>query len=210
MMKMDINRLGTSFGYMVWSLKNKPQSEWINSANAVVEHHFDNHIYCGPWCKQKQQTQQQKEAGARYYRSVMKDAELYATLKRIISRFITIKRLEEVAHGFDTQINESFNNTASWFAPENKVYCGSQSLTNRLLIAIGINSIGVNGYFTRLFVHLGMTMPPCVAHFLAFKGIRQNKMARKRKLTKTKKKHKNKWQQVFGNHRQMTRDWMRS
>jgi hypothetical protein len=72
--------------------------------------------------------------------SLTKDAKLYEELNKIYSRFMTMERLEEVGHGYDTQINESYNNTASWFAPKNKVYCGSQSLKNRLSVAIGINS----------------------------------------------------------------------
>jgi hypothetical protein len=38
MTKMDINRLGTSFGYMVRGLHKRPKTEWIDAAKAVVDH----------------------------------------------------------------------------------------------------------------------------------------------------------------------------
>jgi hypothetical protein len=169
--KMDIARLGTGYGFMIWSLQKKPKEEWTNAAKAVLENHFDNHQYCGNWCSRKRQTVQQRQQSARYYRSLTKDERLYEELNKIYSRFMMMERLEEVGYGYDTQINKSFNNKASWFAPKNKVYCGSQSLKNRLSIAIGINSIGTEHYFKRLFHALGMAMPECVNHFLAIKQV---------------------------------------
>lgn len=96
-------------------------------------------------------------------------------------------RLREVAHGMDTQINESFNNTASWFAPKNKVYSGSQSLCNRLSLAVGINSIGMEQYFSRLFRTFKIAMPPDIQHFLAVKQNCRQKRRDKRKLKETKR-----------------------
>jgi hypothetical protein len=184
--KMDINRLGTGFGFMIKSLHKRPTTEWLDAANAVVEHHFDEHKYCGAWCRRKTMTDLQLQSSERYYRCKNKDAKLYSVLTEVIARFITFERLEEVGHGFDTQINESFNNTASWFAPKNKVYCGSQSLENRLSMAVGINSIGLHRYFTRLYTRFGITMDPCVSHYLAVKENVRDKRHEKNKLRKTK------------------------
>jgi hypothetical protein len=132
----------------------------------------------------------QRKQSERFYRSKMKDAKLYECIIKIASRFITRERLEELGHGFDTQINESFNNMASWFAPKNKVYCGSQSLENRLSMAIGINSIGLHRYFTRLYKVFGITMDPCIAHYLSVKENIRIKRHAKNKLRKTKKARK--------------------
>jgi hypothetical protein len=74
------------------------------------------------------------------------DTVLYDALKEKLQQFITLDRLIEVSHGLDTQVNESFNQSASWFAPKNKVYCASMSLTNRLSMAVGINTLGVSEY----------------------------------------------------------------
>jgi hypothetical protein len=74
MTSMDVTRLGKNFGYMVRSLKRRPESEWEDAAKAVLEHHFDEHTYCGQWCPRVRMTQQQRDSGQRYYRSKTKDA----------------------------------------------------------------------------------------------------------------------------------------
>lgn len=112
---------------------------------------------------------EQQQACKRFYRCKTKDGTLYNILSEKISRFITLERLKEVAHGMDTQVNESFNNTASWFAPKNKVYCGSRSLSNRISLAVGINTLGLLQYFKRLYKKLGIVITPNVLHFLQVK-----------------------------------------
>jgi hypothetical protein len=96
----------------------------------------------------------------RFYRCKTKDAKLYEVLVKKIGRYITYERLKEISYGMDTQVNESFNNTFSWFAPKNIVYCASSSLSNRLSLAIGIHSIGLVRYWTRCFKAFGMTVTP--------------------------------------------------
>jgi hypothetical protein len=146
MCRMDVTRLQKNFGYMARTLKNRPKSEFVTAGLAVIDHHFDDHQYCGPWCPRKRLTPAQRLASKRYYRCKTKDAKLYAVLCAKVGRFISLERLKEIAHGMDTQVNESFNNTVSWMAPKNKVYCGSCSLSNWLCIAVGINSIGLVRY----------------------------------------------------------------
>jgi hypothetical protein len=87
----------------------------------------------------------------------------------------------------DTQVNKSFNNMASWFAPKNKVYCGSCSLTNRLSIALGINSVGLVKYFWRLYKQLGINLTKNVLHCLQMK-----ERTRSNRLNKIKTKEKKK------------------
>ena len=172
MTKMDITRIGKNYGYMVRSLTSSMSDEAMTIAGkAVLEHHFDNHQYCADkWCQRKTQTQQERLASGRYYRCKTKDALLYNALEKLLSRFLSLQNLREVSHGFDTQVNESFNNSASWMAPKNKVYCGSGSLTYRISIAIAIQSIGSTAYYGRLFKKLGITMTPNVIHCLKVKG----------------------------------------
>ena len=87
----------------------------------------------------------------------------------------------------DTNVNESFNNTFSWLAPKNKVYCGTQSLHNRIAIGIGIQSIGMVEYFKRVFKTLGIAMTPNVLNFLAVKEVKRSKRHQKGKEAETKK-----------------------
>ena len=123
----------------------------------------------------------------RFYRSMTKDVALYNKLKEIIERFVTFDRLKEVAHGMDTNVNESFNNTFSWLAPKNKVYCGTQSLQNRLSIGIGIQTLGMLEYFKRLYSALGISITPNVLNFLAVKEQKRSTRHLKASQTETKK-----------------------
>jgi hypothetical protein len=171
MTRMDSSRIGKNFGYMVRALPNMPESQYVDAAKAVIEHHFDDHRYCGDWCRRKSMTPLQITQSKRYYRDKKKesDAMLYDVLSNKLSRFITFDRIKEVAHGMDSQVNESLNNTVSWFAPKNKVYCGSLSLSNRIGLALGINALGHKDYFVRLFKLFGISMMSNISHFLQVK-----------------------------------------
>jgi len=49
MTRMDATRIGKYFGYMARSLKETPPAQHVNKGQAVLEHHFDNHTFCGDW-----------------------------------------------------------------------------------------------------------------------------------------------------------------
>jgi hypothetical protein len=188
MNRMDSTRLGKSFGYMIRQLRNLREDQYCDSAKAVLEHHFDCHTYCGQWCPRRHLTQAQLEASDRYYRSKTKDAALYTILsEKIMARFITLERLKEVGHSMDTQVNESFNNTVAWIAPKNKVYCGTQSLMNRLSVAIGINKLGLETFYKRLYKMLGISMTNNINHFLQVKDAKRTKRLIKKQTKEAKK-----------------------
>ena len=188
--KMDMTRLGKNFGYMIRSLPMLDEDKCVGAGKAVVEHHFDCHDYCGSWCIRKSHNEQQRKEKKRYYRCKTKDKKLCLLLTEMLEKFITLDRLKEVAHGMDTQVNESFNNTASWFAPKNKAHCGSQSLRVRIAMALGINSVGALEYFEKLFAELGITMTDGVRQSLRVKETVRMKRLAKVKTTQAKKKRK--------------------
>jgi hypothetical protein len=96
----------------------------------------------------------------------VKDAKLYALLQEKLSRFVTHDRLCDMAHTLDTNMNEAFNNICTWFAPKNKVFAGTGSLANRISFAAGINSVGVQVFFKRLFKKLGIVVTENVEYYL--------------------------------------------
>jgi hypothetical protein len=130
--KNYVTRLGKNFGYMIQGLHNLNNDEGLitEAGVSVLDHHFDDHTLCGDWCPRKRMTQLQLQQSKHFYRCKEVNAKLYATLSVIMGHFVALDRLIECLHGMDTQANESFNNTISWVAPKNKVYCGSSSLTN--------------------------------------------------------------------------------
>jgi hypothetical protein len=195
MSDMDVMRLGKNYGYMIRGLKRLPEEKFLDAGKAVVEHHYDNnHQYCGKWCPRRALTDHQKNLSERYYRCKQKDAKLFVDINQIISRFITLPKLKEVAHVMDTQVNESMNNTIAWLAPKNKCYGGSQSLANRVSIAVGVTSLGFQRYFTWLFHSLGITVTPNIEHFL---GVRERNRMKRNNKTKTKDAKRIRKENVF-------------
>ena len=187
MTKMDVKRIGKNFGYMARSLPKLPEELYCQTANAVLEHHFDNHEHCGSWCPRKRLSAAARAASDRYYRCKEKDKELYVALSAIVSKYTTLSRLKEIAHGMDTNANESINNTISYFAPKNRVYCGTRSLQTQIGIAIGILSLGFAPYFCRLYKALAIEMTPNVLHYLEVRGKSRKKRLAKATMVATKK-----------------------
>ena len=187
MTKMDMVRIGKNFAYMVRQLPRLPEEKYEEAGFAMLEHHFDNHQFCGDWCRRKLGVNDTNKD--RFYRSKTNDAALYDKLQEIVNKYITFDRLKEVAHGMDTNVNESFNDTFSWLAPKNKVYCGTQSLQNRLSMGIGIQGLGLLEYFRRLFKKLGVIVTPNILHYLSIRQSKQAMRIEKVKLSETKKQH---------------------
>jgi hypothetical protein len=77
--KMDATQLGKNYGYMIRTLHKLPVDKYEDAGKAVLEHHFDNHDYCGPWCPRKCETEEVRKQKARYYRNKddKHDAVLY-------------------------------------------------------------------------------------------------------------------------------------
>jgi len=193
MTKMDAIRIGKFFGYMIRALPNRPKEKHVDDAKAVLEHHFDEHKWCGDWCLRKRQTPERKQQTNQCYRSKTKDTLLYEKVKAIVECFVTAEALAEVSHGMDTQMNESLNNAISWFAPKNKVFCSVGSLQNRLSMAIGINSVGFLSHYRRLLSRLGISLTPDVIHFLRVKDReRSTRLAKLKTSAKKKKRMKSK------------------
>ena len=197
MTRMDSTRIGKNFGYMARTLKERPQSEFLDAVKACLEHHFDNHQYCGDWCKRKTESAEEKAKLIKYYRCKQRDSKLYALLTTKIERFVTMDRLVEMAHGLDTNMNEAFNQICTWYAPKNKVFAGTSSLHNRISFAVAINSVGVKVTFKRLFKKLGILLTDNVAYYLHTKEkSRVKRLAKIKTRAAKQKKNKRKYDRL--------------
>lgn len=196
MTRMDSTRIGKNFGYMARRLPEKDQSEFAKLGHAALDHHFDTHDNCGDWCRRKHEKQDQRKQSRKHYRSIQRkdDEKLCHHLLSIPDpKFISTKRLKELAHGMDANANEAFNNVATWYAPKNKVHCGSKSLRNRLGIAIGVTSLGIEKCHTRLFNALGIEVTANIRHFLQVRDkVRLNKLSFKKTMKCKKRRNKRK------------------
>ena len=119
-----------------------------------------------------------------------KDVELCKMLNETISHFVAPERLDEVAHGMVTQVNESLNFSISIEAQKNKAFCGTRLLSNRIAIAVGIASLGFMPFYKHLYKSLGIVITPNIVHFLEVKGRNRNKRPLNANNTSTKKRHK--------------------
>lgn len=186
----DCIRISTNFTYMCHKLPSLPMEQWVNSSKAVLEHHFDNHEFCGDFCVRKLESEDEMNDSSKFYRSKVHDKELYETLHKLLARFITKDRLEEVGHGNDTKVNESLNMTIQWFAPKIKTLCGSVSLSNRLNIAIGVHLLGFDVFFKRLLEKMGVPISLATNDYLDKQAKKRATAAVERKKVEVKRKRK--------------------
>jgi len=193
MTKCDAMRLQRYYSFMARQLKCKQSDdEMLSAGQAVLEHHFDCHECCGDWCLRKDQTNEQRQAQKKFYRCKTDDKELCDYLKGILERFVTIEALKEIAHGCDTLVNESLNNTTSWVAPKNKVYASTVSLATRIGIVLCINTLGTMECYRQLFDTLDIVMTDDVRHYIQQVSTARDKRndRDKKKETKTRRSEK--------------------
>lgn len=192
----DITRISHFYACMTRQIGEGDEALYVHKARAVLEHHFDNHEFCGDFCLRKKETFEEKASGEKVYRCKNIDHDLYCSLAKALEPFVTHQSLVEVAHGWDTNANESMNNCISWLAPKNKTFSGTQSLRNRVCMAISIQSLGYDEFYFRLFRELGLDVDCLSEHRFSQSQkarkyrIEQSKLAknkRKRKVTTYKK-----------------------
>jgi rubrerythrin len=199
--EMDILRLTTNFIYMIHQLPGLAPSEWPDAARAVLEHHFDNHSFCGDFCKRLHELCGRTPRTNKVYRCKQKDKELYTMLLEVLSDFTSMKCLSEVAHPYDTNVNEALNNIISWLAPKNKNYCLSHSLINRISVAICIYNMGFDKFYEQLFRELGIDIDESTRYYLQAK---EKQRTMKSRLSKTLERKKKRNQRMYAKLREHT------
>ena len=197
----DILREGQNFAYMRNGLLKKldRKHEWEQDAKAVVEHHFDNHEFCGDFCKRKKETAEERELTRKRYRDKQVDPVLHEQLTAILAKFISLSRLEEIVHPYNTQRNESLNSFIAWFAPKHRTYSRSMSLENRISIAVGITIFGYFGFWTRVYDQLCIPMPLSTKRWLEKRQEKRERDTRKSRTVESKKRRRKKWYEKLAN-----------
>lgn len=158
--EVDCFTLKKNCGYMSKQIQTAPKSDWLEAGKAVLDHHFEDRSHCGDGgckrpCLSKNELEADRKASGKHYRCKKRDAKVCKCLRGIVSPFIASNTLMEIAHGHDTQINESLNNTISWMALKNKTFCGSRSLPGRVHLAVGIALVGHCRFMLGLLDWLG-------------------------------------------------------
>eukprot|EP00957_Ditylum_brightwellii_P113868 8680892-Ditylum_brightwellii.AAC.1 len=93
------------------------------AAQAPLEHLYNDHEFCGAWCRRQQNTSLEQRIKARqYYHSKDKHGKLYIQTKGLFGEFMSRKCLEECHHKYDTQLNEGLNIAVAMVWSEKKFW----------------------------------------------------------------------------------------
>ena len=96
-----------------------------------------------------------------------------------------------VCHGCDTLLNESLNDTVSWYAQKNQTCSLGHSLSSHVGVAVSLCSLGTLNYYSRLSDDaLGMEMTDGVRHYLDISDKTWTGNLARRKLAAKKAKRK--------------------
>jgi hypothetical protein len=132
--------------------------EFKTAVLAVLEHHFNNHIFCGDWCKSGQGTTEQiQETGLRF-RCKTRNNDLYLVMKKHHEKFMEEGKLRQLFHQYDTNTVEGFNKFLTKFLPKDRTYCQTVENKARTMLAGGLQSIGYRQFYKRVFTLTGIEM----------------------------------------------------
>ena len=171
---------------MLKQCRNLTLEEISQRSKAVLYHLFNDHVYCDPsWCIHlrgevndddsneitindessvtSDGTHIETESDAAqnklsYYRCKVEHAELLEQIREAYFPYITPERLMESLHPFDTQLNEALNNVIARYAPKNRTYGTTMSLTYRIFMVVGIHNLGHYKFWQEVFDLLDLEM----------------------------------------------------
>ena len=74
---------------------------------------------------------------------------------KLLAIYLTKKLFLDDNHLFDTQLNEVLNYKITFFTPTNRLFSGANSLSRRIYLAFGVDSIILNSFVKCLFNKMG-------------------------------------------------------
>jgi len=93
--------------------QRKPHAQFCIAMTASFEHEFNEHKFCGLWCKYVKFPEEQwqninVQTGYKLCSKIL-DAHMYLEAKAVHELFTTDKNLQMLNHEFDCQKNEAMN-----------------------------------------------------------------------------------------------------
>jgi hypothetical protein len=156
---VDCYRVKRYFGYFIKKSRGKPFEEFRLDSKAVIEHLFNDHTYCSKdWCPVLKAQDEKRDLSNMNlkYRSKTDDKELYKQMTAVLAKYLTDDMLQQMNHPYDSQKNEAFNKSVAKYAPKDRTYSMTMSLTTRVGIAAGVSILGWKGYWERVFAAMGI------------------------------------------------------
>ena len=152
---------------------------------AVVYHHFDDHRYCQDWCPHKRKGG--NPSGDNKYRCLEEDKELFGLIVDILERYITGEKLAESHHTYNTQKNKAINKSVTKYAPKDRCYAKTMSLTARTHVAAGIDAVGRLQFWMRVLERVDVNMTPTLRTALTRQDKRKEYIRARQKKPEVKK-----------------------
>ena len=156
---VDAYRLKRNFAYWLLSYHSKDFSTFQEKSSAVGEHHFDNHEFCDDWCAMKKADATQKAILNLKYRCKKTNPKMYDDVMTLLQRFTTPEKLKECHHGHSSQKNEAMNQSITRYNPKTNTFSLTMSLNARICLAVGVDSVGHEEYYERLFEKMKIRLP---------------------------------------------------
>ena len=171
MSKRCAMRIKTNLGYFLKWCNKLGLAEMMRRAPAVVEHHFGDHTYCGPWCKYSMERPAHirhawDDEAKKNYKDKTKNAKLYKLVRECLDPYLTEESLAECAHEYDSQTNEACNKMFTKYAPKTTNFSRSIGLTTRILIGTTVHSVGDLKAVTTIYENMGFSINDATSKFL--------------------------------------------
>jgi hypothetical protein len=152
----DAERMKRNFAYFLHMYRQESFQQFKKAAKAVLEHHFNNHEFCGEWCPANRWREDEKKLKILKYRCKVKHAKLYEQMSTIHNTYTDVWNLRDVYHEVHSNKCESLNGFIIKFLPKHKHYCRTIVNRARTYLAIGIDSLGYDKYYDVLWKMLGL------------------------------------------------------
>ena len=188
--KMIAKRMKKNWGYMLSQNRNSTMKEFLSAAKAPLEHMFDNHMFCGSWCAAKIVANNKTYIHPDGFLSKKNKNELkiYNDLKNITDKYGSKFFLQQSLHSFDTQTNESLNQSQAALTPKNKMFHSTKAFHYRHAIMVGTHNWGYRRFWEETFNEVGIKLSDNFRMFLQ----RVENTRKRHKLTKAKSEIKRK------------------
>jgi hypothetical protein len=155
--KNDAERIKRNFNFWCRLYWHETEEMFKWRSNAVIEHHFNDHRWCDPeWCAILNTELAEKKKLQCKYRSKLEDMAFYVQAKKALAIYTSKEALRDLRHGFHSNKCESLNSFITKALPKNKHTCLSNVNRARSNVIVGIDSLGYEQYYKRLFSKTGL------------------------------------------------------
>jgi hypothetical protein len=146
--KVDAERMKCRLSWTLHLHYFGTYEEFRTAVNAVLQHHFDDHSFCGDWCKSAQGTREEIEESGLRFRCKTRHSTLYEVMKKHHDKFMEEEKLRQLFHRYDTNTVEGFNKFLTKFLPKDRTYCQTIENKARTMLAAGLQSVGCRQFYT--------------------------------------------------------------